>query len=81
MNVERSLNVPRTFLELARPQPGKHSTMEFATIATRRSLALLPARMVTLGLPFYSRDVKTGDWKTYEDLLKAHNMPPGRDEV
>jgi len=66
---------------MAYDQSGKHSTTEFAETATMRSLTQLPARQVTLGLPFYSRHMHSGDWKTYEDLLKEHNMPPGKDEV
>lgn len=25
-----------------------------------------------MGLPFYARDMRTGDWTTYEDIVKKH---------
>jgi GH18 family chitinase len=29
----------------------------------------LPLHKITLGVPFYGRNVVTGDWKTYEDII------------
>jgi hypothetical protein len=52
-------------------QHGKHSTWEFGVQSVERGLARLPAHVLTMGLPFYSRSVKDGDWKTYEELVKT----------
>lgn len=66
-------------------QPGRHSTSALAagTLRNAREAGLrLPA--VTLGLPFYGRHVRTGDWKTFEDLAKEHpevGASGGGDEV
>eukprot|EP00281_Chroomonas_sp_CCMP1168_P013371 CAMPEP_0206282508 /NCGR_PEP_ID=MMETSP0047_2-20121206/39725_1 /ASSEMBLY_ACC=CAM_ASM_000192 /TAXON_ID=195065 /ORGANISM="Chroomonas mesostigmatica_cf, Strain CCMP1168" /LENGTH=143 /DNA_ID=CAMNT_0053712793 /DNA_START=79 /DNA_END=507 /DNA_ORIENTATION=+ len=50
---------------------GKHSTWEFGVESVQKGLAKLPAANLTMGLPFYSRSVKTGDWKAYEELVKT----------
>ncbi len=50
--------------------PHRHSTYDFAVRAARQAAALLPARKVTLGVPFYGRHMTTGEWRTYEDLTK-----------
>ena len=31
------------------------------------------AAKVTLGLPFYGRELRTGAWHTYEDLVQKHH--------
>ena len=37
---------------------------------------------MTLGLPFYGRDSRSGDWTTYEDLVQRHApLAPSVDEV
>ena len=54
-------------------QPGKHSSWEFAQRVARQGASLLPAHLVTLGLPFYGRHTATGDWKSYEDLVQRHH--------
>lgn len=53
-------------------QPGRHSTWDFAERVARQGADMLPAHLVTLGLPFYGRHVTSGDWKSYEDLVQAH---------
>ena len=53
-------------------QPGEHSTWAFGKRAVDQGVAVLPAGKLTMGLPFYSRDIKTGAWDTYEDLVKIH---------
>mmetsp|Transcript_23123 Transcript_23123/g.58996 ORF Transcript_23123/g.58996 Transcript_23123/m.58996 type:complete len:349 (+) Transcript_23123:58-1104(+) len=53
-------------------QPGKHSTWQFAVKAAKQAAEILPPHLVTLGLPFYGRHMKTGEWKTYEDLVQQH---------
>lgn len=65
-------------------QHGRHSTMQFAQAAVDQALSLFPPEAhshVTLGLPFYGRNTKTGDWKTYEDLIQQHKLTPPMDEV
>mmetsp|Transcript_30981 Transcript_30981/g.71965 ORF Transcript_30981/g.71965 Transcript_30981/m.71965 type:complete len:158 (-) Transcript_30981:177-650(-) len=53
-------------------QAGKHSTMELAQKSAEQAVRhLLPVEKLTLGLPFYGRNLRTGDWKSYEDLLKS----------
>eukprot|EP00293_Proteomonas_sulcata_P000171 CAMPEP_0184323560 /NCGR_PEP_ID=MMETSP1049-20130417/130974_1 /TAXON_ID=77928 /ORGANISM="Proteomonas sulcata, Strain CCMP704" /LENGTH=86 /DNA_ID=CAMNT_0026645107 /DNA_START=1 /DNA_END=257 /DNA_ORIENTATION=+ len=36
-----------------------------------------------MGLPFYSRSTRTGDWKTYEDLIKMYGkkLTKSTDEI
>jgi hypothetical protein len=36
---------------------------------------------VTHGLPFYGRHTRTGDWKSWEDLVQMHLPKAGVDEV
>jgi len=60
------------FLMMSYDQPGKHSTFEFAKNAVQNGISLIPNDKIALGLPFYSRNVRTGDWKTYEDLVKVN---------
>jgi len=62
-------------------QGGRHSTPEFASKVARQGAELLPPAKVTLGLPFYGRHIKTGDWKSYEDLVQAHRPLPSVDEA
>ena len=42
-----------------------------SVIANARA-AGLPLHKVTVGLPFYGRAAKTGEWTTYEDLVQRH---------
>eukprot|EP01063_Lacrimia_lanifica_P017908 TRINITY_DN24891_c0_g1_i1.p1 TRINITY_DN24891_c0_g1~~TRINITY_DN24891_c0_g1_i1.p1 ORF type:complete len:334 (+),score=115.32 TRINITY_DN24891_c0_g1_i1:57-1058(+) len=58
------------FLTMCYDQPGEHATWAFTEKCVARA-APLPKEKVALGLPFYSRNVKTGEWKTYEDLWKS----------
>eukprot|EP00239_Pterosperma_sp_CCMP1384_P008036 CAMPEP_0197857888 /NCGR_PEP_ID=MMETSP1438-20131217/31314_1 /TAXON_ID=1461541 /ORGANISM="Pterosperma sp., Strain CCMP1384" /LENGTH=473 /DNA_ID=CAMNT_0043473881 /DNA_START=180 /DNA_END=1601 /DNA_ORIENTATION=+ len=55
---------------MAFDQDEQHSTFEYAIQATSRAIATMPRKSLTLGLPAYGRDVKTAEYKTYEDLLK-----------
>lgn len=63
---------------MAYDQGGRHSTLDFGLKVADQGAKLLPPAMVTLGLPFYARDVKTGEWKSYEDVLR--DFPTARDE-
>ena len=42
--------------------------MELAAKALRQAAQHLPPGKMTLGLPFYARHVRTGDWVSYEDI-------------
>ena len=43
---------------------------------------LSPPAKVTLGLPFYARHTRTGDWKSYEDVLgQTGALEPSVDEA
>lgn len=63
-------------------QPGRHSTWEFASRVAEQGAAILPPAKVTLGLPFYARHTRTGDWKSYEDVLgQTGALEPSVDEA
>ena len=47
----------------------------------RQGAELLPAAKVTHGLPFYGRHMRTGDWKSWEDLVQQHRPADGVDEA
>eukprot|EP01126_Amoeba_proteus_P033678 TRINITY_DN3315_c0_g1_i3.p1 TRINITY_DN3315_c0_g1~~TRINITY_DN3315_c0_g1_i3.p1 ORF type:complete len:249 (-),score=24.62 TRINITY_DN3315_c0_g1_i3:130-876(-) len=56
-------------------QQGRHSTMQFARSSVRDTLSIFPEeahKKITLGLPFYGRNINTGSWTTYEDLIKKY---------
>ena len=62
-------------------QGERHSTWEFAERVAKQGAELLPAAKVTHGLPFYGRHTRTGDWKSWEDLVQKHLPAEGVDEV
>jgi len=64
-------------------QPGKHSTWEFGKQSVDQGVGILPASSLTMGLPFYARNVKTGQWTTYEDLARDGKLAdrPDLDQV
>ena len=62
-------------------QGERHSTWEFAERVARQGAQLLPAAKVTHGLPFYGRHMRTGDWKSWEDLVQQHRPADGVDEA
>eukprot|EP01083_Nonionella_stella_P097092 272930_1 len=49
----------------------KHSTYEFAkeTIHDALKGGIKPEKLA-LGVPFYARHIQTGDWKTYEEIVR-----------
>ena len=63
--------------------PNGHSSLELAEKALAGAArAGLPLPKVTLGLPFYGRDVKGGDWTTFEDIVQQlHPLDPTSDRV
>eukprot|EP00008_Paramoeba_atlantica_P003966 CAMPEP_0201492214 /NCGR_PEP_ID=MMETSP0151_2-20130828/32218_1 /ASSEMBLY_ACC=CAM_ASM_000257 /TAXON_ID=200890 /ORGANISM="Paramoeba atlantica, Strain 621/1 / CCAP 1560/9" /LENGTH=320 /DNA_ID=CAMNT_0047878899 /DNA_START=8 /DNA_END=970 /DNA_ORIENTATION=- len=59
------------FHSMAYDAGGDHSPFELAQKSIKQTIAAaLPLDKMTLGLPFYGRNQRTGDWTTYEDLLK-----------
>ena len=64
-------------------QPGRHATYEFFSRVAIQSKSLMhSAAKVTLGVPFYGRSVKSGEWKSYEDIVQDfHPLDPSLDEV
>ena len=49
---------------------GNHAPLSLAHKVIQNAKAhSLPLHKITLGVPFYGRDVRTGDWKTYEDIV------------
>ena len=66
---------------MAYDQGGKHSTEEFGLQVMRQGAELLPPHKVTVGLPFYGRHVRTGDWKSYEDIVQWGGLAPSEDEA
>ena len=62
-------------------QGAQHSSLAFASKAMAQGAQLLPAAQLTLGVPFYGRHSRTGNWVTYEDLVQQHVLTPAQDEV
>jgi len=60
------------FHSMAYDARGKHSTMQLAKQVVRQAEGKLPAAKLTLGLPFYSRHIQTGEWQSYRSLVEAH---------
>lgn len=67
---------------MAYDQGAQHSTWDFGQRVAKQGAELLPPSLVTLGLPFYGRHTRTGEWKSYEDLVQAHHpLAPAVDEA
>ena len=63
---------------------GHHSTYKFAKKAAEQGARIFgaDAHKLTLGLPFYGRDSRSGEWTTYEDLVQRfHPLKPRVDRV
>lgn len=60
---------------MAYDAPGEnHSPLSLARAALSRAAAAgLPAATFSLGVPFYGRSARTGDWVTYEDIVQRHS--------
>lgn len=60
-----------------------HSTYEYAVKTLDQGiLANIPRHQLTVGVPFYGRHSKTGDWTTYEDLVQQYApLSPSLDKV
>merc|ERR1711966_638385 len=60
----------------------QHSSWELGKKSVDQGLAILPAAKLTMGVPFYGRHSRTGDWTTYEDLVQKHHpLAAGVDSV
>lgn len=71
------------FLVMAYDARGQHSTFEFATSVVE-AIGLrskLPLSKVALGLPFYGRDVRTGEPKTYAEIVRDVHPLPDADQA
>ena len=65
------------FLAMSYDAPGLHSPRSLAEETVSRAAAAgLPLAQVALGLPFYSRHVHTGEWRTYEQLCEEDSGCP-----
>ena len=69
---------------MAYDQGGQHSTMELA----RRTIEYAELHgdsfktKMTLGVPFYGRHMRTGEWKSYEDIVSKMDIKsPDQDEI
>jgi chitinase len=63
-------------------QHGQHSTTDFAQRAIETGVRTLPAHKLTLGVPFYGRHEKTGEWTSFEDLVQRHHpLDPSLDDI
>lgn len=60
----------------------QHSSLDFGMRAVDQGRGVLPAAKLTMGVPFYGRHSRTGDWTTYEDLVQRHDpLEPHIDSV
>ncbi|CAE8646563.1 unnamed protein product, partial [Polarella glacialis] len=50
----------------------QHSSLELGQKSADQGSKILPAHQLTMGVPFYGRHSRTGDWTTYEDLVQKH---------
>ena len=52
-------------------EKSKHSTYQFAMTTVENAIkGGLDSRKMALGVPFYARNMQTGDWKTYEEIVR-----------
>ena len=60
-----------------------HSSYDYGIKTLDQGIAAgIPSHQLTLGVPFYGRHSRTGDWTTYEDLVQQyHPLAPGIDSV
>eukprot|EP00949_MAST-11_sp_MAST-11-sp1_P002496 g2496.t1 len=61
---------------------GQHSQIQLAEQSIAQAKAAGFGAKATLGLPFYGRHVTTGDWTSYEDILRDNKgLTPEQDLV
>eukprot|EP00439_Symbiodinium_sp_Y106_P081259 s72_g20.t1 len=51
---------------------GHHSSTEYGKRSADQGKGILPPLQLTMGVPFYGRHSRTGEWTTYEDLVQKH---------
>ncbi|CAE7503711.1 unnamed protein product [Symbiodinium sp. CCMP2456] len=51
---------------------GHHSSMDYGKRSADQGKGILPPLQLTMGVPFYGRHSRTGEWTTYEDLVQKH---------
>jgi len=83
LNDARVLNSISLIHMMTYDQNGPHSTFEFAQRSVEQIKALhIPLSKFTLGLPFYARNIFTGEPETYFDLVKNHGpLLPETDQI
>ena len=71
------------FTVMAYDSKGRHSTMKHFEEAAAAALDAFPDPLqIAVGLPFYSRSLITGEWRSYEDIVQAHkDLDPDSDQV
>uniref|UniRef100_A0A6B2LBC6 GH18 domain-containing protein n=1 Tax=Arcella intermedia TaxID=1963864 RepID=A0A6B2LBC6_9EUKA len=64
-------------------QHGQHSTMDFYLKSLQAiKNANLPLHQFTLGVPFYGRNIETGQWETYDQILQNNpSLSTDKDQV
>ncbi|CAE6914283.1 unnamed protein product [Symbiodinium sp. CCMP2592] len=61
---------------------GHHSSMDYGKRSADQGKGILPPLQLTMGVPFYGRHSRTGEWTTYEDLVQKHwPLDPKADSV
>ncbi|CAE7352676.1 unnamed protein product [Symbiodinium natans] len=61
---------------------GHHSSLDYGKKSADQGTQILPARQLTMGVPFYGRHSRSGEWTTYEDLVQKHwPLNPNVDSV
>ncbi|CAK9018963.1 Probable chitinase 2 [Durusdinium trenchii] len=59
-----------------------HSSLEYGRKSADQGKGILPAQQLTMGVPFYGRHSRSGEWTTYEDLVQKHwPLNPALDAV
>lgn len=71
------------FHAMAYDNRGQHSTMQHFEVATKQAISTFNVHKskVTIGLPFYGRSVKNGDWKSYEDIVQQQSLTTKMNQV
>uniref|UniRef100_A0A7S1NSM8 GH18 domain-containing protein n=1 Tax=Eutreptiella gymnastica TaxID=73025 RepID=A0A7S1NSM8_9EUGL len=60
------------FHSMAYDARGRHSPFPLAEQTVSNAKLSFPLKKLTLGVPFYSRHIQTGNWRSYRSLVEAH---------